>query len=147
MFYFEIVTQSGAHLVIPQRTATAKIPAPSAATTEDDTMTEQEMANLKLMRTESTSTLEGQTPQNKWKSLFKMFQEWKRETNIAQGQYMLGTRADTSLEEEITKVRAAIVSLQHKKTLPTSEQELLSSLQHRLQQLLKAQKTLANASS
>lgn len=112
---------------------------------EDDTLTEEEIANLKLMRTESTGTLEGKPAKQRWQSLFKMFQEWKRETSIAQGQYALGGGSAKYLDEEINKVRAAIVSLQHKKTLPPSEQELLGELQHRLQQLLKAQRTLANA--
>jgi hypothetical protein len=109
-----------------------------------DTLTEEEQQNLKLMRTDSTGTLEGQPAKNKWQSLFKMFQEWKRETSIAQGQYALRSDSATVIDQEITKVRAAIVSLQHKKTLPPSEQELLSNLQHRLQQLMKAQRTMAN---
>jgi len=103
------------------------------------------MANLKLMRTESTGSLEGKPAKQRWQSLFKMFQEWKRETSIAQGQYALGGGSAKYLEDEINTVRAAVVSLQQKKTLPPSEHELLVNLQHRLQQLLKAQRTLANA--
>lgn len=101
--------------------------------------------HIKLMKTEATGGLEGKHPQQKWHTLFKMFQEWKRETSIAQGQYALRGEASGAIEEEITKVRAAIHSLQQKKSLPSSEQQLLNDLQQRLQQLIKAQKTLANA--
>lgn len=102
------------------------------------------MAELKLMRTESTGVLEGQTPKSKWQSLFKMFQEWKRETNIAQGQYALNNATNTHVDEEIVKIRAAIVSLQQKKSLPPSEHQLLAQLQQRLQHLMRVQRTLAN---
>lgn len=110
-----------------------------------DTLTEEEQQNLKLMRTESTGTMEGQSAKGKWQSLFKMFQEWKRETNIAQGQYALRSDSEALIEQEINKIRAAIVSLQQKKTLPPSEKELLANLQHRLQQLMKAHHTMVNA--
>lgn len=110
----------------------------------DDTLTEEEMAELKLMRTESTGVLEGQPAKSKWQSLFKMFQEWKRETNIAQGQYALNNSTSSMLEEEIIKIRAAIVSLQQKKSLPPSEQQLQTQLQQRLQHLMRVQRTLAN---
>lgn len=111
----------------------------------DDTLTDDEMAQLKLMRTESTGVLEGQPAKTKWQSLFKMFQEWKRETNIAQGQYALKNSADALLHEEIIKIRGAVVSLQQKKALPPSEQQLLHELQQRLQHLIRAQRSLASA--
>jgi hypothetical protein len=114
---------------------------------DDDLLTEEELQNLKLMRTESTGTLAGKTPKHKWNSLFKMFQEWKHETNIAQGQYAVSGAggSNDAIEDEITKIRAAVLSLQRKKSLPPSEQELLANLQARLQHLLRAQKALANA--
>lgn len=105
------------------------------------------MQELKLMKTESTGALEGKPAKNKWQSLFKMFQEWRRETSIAQGQYVLHNSATDFLDEEIVKVRAAVLSLQQKKALPESEQMLLADLQQRLQQLLRAQRTLANSAS
>lgn len=110
----------------------------------DDTLSDEEMSQLKLMRTESTGVLEGQPAKTKWQSLFKMFQEWKRETNIAHGQYALQNPADALLTEEIVKIRAAIHSLQQKKVLPPSEQQLLQQLQQRLQHLVRAHRTLAN---
>ena len=114
---------------------------------DDDLMTEEELQNLKLMRTESTGTLAGKTPKNKWQSLFKMFQEWKHETNITHGQYAVSGAgaANEAIDAEVVKIRAAVLSLQRKKSLPPSDEELLSALQARLQHLLRAQKALANA--
>lgn len=105
------------------------------------------MTNLKLMRTDSTDTLEGKPAKHKWNSLFKMFQEWKRETSIAQAQYAMASGSGAFIDDEITKIRAAILALQRKKNLPASEEDLLHKLQIRLQQLIKAQKSLVNTPS
>lgn len=118
---------------------------PTITNDEDDLLTDEEMANLKLMRTESTSTLEGQTPKSKWQSLFKMFQEWRRETSIAQGEHILDSKLNTNLDAEVTKIRAAILSIQQKKIIPENDKKLLIQLQQRLQTLVKAQKMLANS--
>lgn len=105
------------------------------------------MEDLKLMRTQSTSTLEGQTPGGKWKSLFRMYKEWDRETKIAKGQYLVETRGEqtfASIDEEVSQVRAAIFALKQKKQLPESEEQLLASLQKRLKSLLDARKVLVS---
>lgn len=114
---------------------------------ESDTLNEEEMEDLKLMRTQSTSTLEGQTPGGKWKSLFRMYKEWDRETKIAKGQYLVETKGEqtyASIDEEVAQVRSAIFALKQKKQLPASEEQLLSSLQKRLKSLIDARKVLVN---
>lgn len=56
---------------------------------------EDEEDQMKFMRTKSTETLQGQSSQDKWKSLFKMFKEWKHQTTVANAQYVYVTTFGT----------------------------------------------------
>jgi len=93
-------------------------------------------SNPKLMRTPSTEDLGNLQPVSKWQSLFKMFREWKQQTNIAKGQYLtLATPKpldELKIEEEIIQLRSAIHSLRQRKRLSPSDQKLLETLQKRL---------------
>jgi hypothetical protein len=54
---------------------------------EHETM-EFEPENLKLMRTHSTQSMDDKSASERWKSLFKMFKEWKHQTSIAEAAQM-----------------------------------------------------------
>eukprot|EP01121_Diplochlamys_sp_Union-15-3_P011934 TRINITY_DN3506_c0_g2_i1.p1 TRINITY_DN3506_c0_g2~~TRINITY_DN3506_c0_g2_i1.p1 ORF type:complete len:240 (-),score=57.91 TRINITY_DN3506_c0_g2_i1:96-815(-) len=95
-----------------------------------------ESKNPKLMRTPSTEDLKSLQPQTRWQSLFKMFREWKRQTNIAKAQYMAVSSPVVSnpkkTDKQIAQLRTAIMALREKKRLSPSDQELLVTLQNRL---------------
>ena len=44
--------------------------------------------SLKLMRTHSTQSMDDKSASERWKSLFKMFKEWKHQTSIAEAAQM-----------------------------------------------------------
>jgi hypothetical protein len=105
--------------------------------------------SLKFMRTKATEDLSTQPPAKKWKSLFGMFKEWKQQTNIAHGAYIVQRKdADERLlEHEIIKVRQAIVALRQRKDLTDAEQELFRSMQARLRALTEQRSRASSTSS
>jgi len=93
-------------------------------------------SELKMMRTRSTKTLEDKTPEEKWKAMFRMFQEWRRHTTLAEAQRLAEKEDDTRLKrEQVAKLRAAVYTLQQKKELTQSDQLLLQKLSKRLRTL------------
>eukprot|EP01121_Diplochlamys_sp_Union-15-3_P011933 TRINITY_DN3506_c0_g1_i1.p1 TRINITY_DN3506_c0_g1~~TRINITY_DN3506_c0_g1_i1.p1 ORF type:complete len:101 (-),score=18.34 TRINITY_DN3506_c0_g1_i1:55-357(-) len=99
------------------------------------------------MRTPSTEDLKSLQPQTRWQSLFKMFREWKRQTNIAKAQYMAvnspAINNPKRTDKQIAQLRTAIMGLREKKRLSPSDQELLVTLQNRLKKKI-AEKHSAN---
>eukprot|EP00029_Vermamoeba_vermiformis_P000144 TRINITY_DN10161_c0_g1_i1.p1 TRINITY_DN10161_c0_g1~~TRINITY_DN10161_c0_g1_i1.p1 ORF type:complete len:231 (-),score=82.72 TRINITY_DN10161_c0_g1_i1:68-730(-) len=97
---------------------------------------EDEEDQMKFMRTKSTETLQGQSSQDKWKSLFKMFKEWKHQTTVANAQYVIKNHQGEALDEEIRKVRSAVITLKNQKKLSETDQNLLKMLQRQLKSLM-----------
>eukprot|EP01122_Echinamoeba_exundans_P006498 TRINITY_DN1843_c0_g1_i1.p1 TRINITY_DN1843_c0_g1~~TRINITY_DN1843_c0_g1_i1.p1 ORF type:complete len:291 (-),score=87.68 TRINITY_DN1843_c0_g1_i1:19-891(-) len=112
-------------------------------------LTTGDVENLKFMRTKGTEDFSTQPPAKKWKSLFGMFKEWKQQTNIAHGAYIVHRKdADERLlEHEIIKVRQAIVALRQRKDLTDAEQELFRSMQARLRTLTEQRSRSSSLSS
>jgi len=112
------------------------------------------------MKPKSSDKLGGQSAQDKWQSLFKMFKEWKQQTSIAKGEYLFvslhrqkRSRLTTVLirqrlkedkakqvAEDIINLRKAIQSLRQRKDLTKEENELLTKSTARLRELMEEQK-------
>ena len=97
-----------------------------------------------FMKTSSTAAFEKQPPNEKWQSLYKMFKEWRFQKELAEAQRMASKgvsgpptseAAVVLLNEEKTKLRQAIYSLNQRKQLSSADQTLLEVLQHKLRAL------------
>jgi len=97
-----------------------------------------------FMRTKSTGTFEQQPPNEKWKSLYKMYKEWKYQKGLADAQRLASQglapepnsqAAATFLKEEKTKLRQSIYAMRQRKNLSASDQQLLQVLQQKLKAL------------
>jgi len=86
-----------------------------------------------FMRTPSTQSVQSQEPRKKWQSAFKMIKEKKDQTAVAQGQYV--TSRDSSmkdLDEEISKLRNAVIALRGRKNLNPRDERTLELMQEQL---------------
>jgi len=93
--------------------------------------------NEKLMRTRSTQSIKDLTASQKWKGLFKMFQEWKHQTNVAEVSQMLRDSSTESVQDEIIKLRSVLYSMKQRKNLSKSDQELMEHISVKLKGLTK----------
>lgn len=105
------------------------------ATAEGAGVRLDDSSELKMMRTRSTKTLEDKSPQEKWQAMFRMFQEWRRHTTLAEAQRLSEKDAKALKREQVAKLRAAVYTLQQKKELTQSDQLLLQQLSQRLRML------------
>jgi len=86
-----------------------------------------------FMRTPSTQTVQGQDPRKKWQAAFKMYKEKKDQTAVAQGQYVATRDSSlTDLDEEITKLRNAVMALRGRKSLNPRDERTLELMQEQL---------------
>jgi TolA-binding protein len=86
-----------------------------------------------FMRTPSTQTVQGQDPRKKWQAAFKMYKEKKDQTAVAQGQYVATRDSSlTDLDEEITKLRNAVMALRGRKNLNPRDERTLELMQEQL---------------
>eukprot|EP01114_Cavostelium_apophysatum_P020914 TRINITY_DN714_c0_g1_i2.p1 TRINITY_DN714_c0_g1~~TRINITY_DN714_c0_g1_i2.p1 ORF type:complete len:156 (-),score=59.19 TRINITY_DN714_c0_g1_i2:85-552(-) len=104
-----------------------------------DTVSDKE----KLMRTKSTQNVTHLPPQQKWQSLFKMYKEWKYQTNVAEASRLVVGGDPASVEEEIIKLRAAIYAMRQRKNLSKSDQRLFDQMNVKLKGLVKIAADLA----
>jgi hypothetical protein len=114
-----------------------KTSGPTSPTIGSSKPADFEDLSLKMMRTQSTATLDNQTPAERWHSLFRMFQEWRHNTTLAEAQHIVQRKGDVKQlkREEVAKLRAAIYNLQQKKKLSASDEALLHQLTHKLKML------------
>jgi len=108
---------------------------PTQATAEGAGVRLEDSSELRMMRTRSTKTLEDKSPQEKWRAMFRMFQEWNRHTTLAEAQRLAEKDDKTLKREQVAKLRAAVYTLQQKKQLTHSDQRLLQQLSQRLRSL------------
>ena len=98
-----------------------------------------------FMRTGSISTFSNQPPNQRWRSLFNMFKEWRFQKQVAEAQRMVleggmpppavDPAGVVLLNEEINKLRAAIYTLRQRKELSEADANLLQLLQAKLKTL------------
>jgi len=97
-----------------------------------------------FMKTSSTKAFEKQPPAEKWQSLYKMFKEWRFQKELAEAQKLASKgeggppaseAAVVLLNEEKTKLRQAIYSLNQRKQLSNADAKLLEVLQQKLKAL------------
>jgi len=86
-----------------------------------------------FMRTPSTQTVQGKAPRKKWQAAFKMIKEKKDQTAVAEGQYV-ATRDSSmhDLDEEIHKLRNAVMALRGRKNLNPRDERTLELMQEQL---------------
>eukprot|EP01091_Cochliopodium_minus_P003848 TRINITY_DN13800_c0_g1_i1.p1 TRINITY_DN13800_c0_g1~~TRINITY_DN13800_c0_g1_i1.p1 ORF type:complete len:236 (-),score=74.53 TRINITY_DN13800_c0_g1_i1:62-769(-) len=92
---------------------------------------DEDLAQLKLMRTESSEQMKGKSAQEKWKMLFSMYKNWKTNNDINEASLTLSEND----EKEKKKLRQAIGILNNKKFLNPSDEKLLKKLQSKLRAL------------
>ena len=95
---------------------------------------DDDLAQLKMMRTESSDILEGKPPEQKWSYLFGMYKKWKTNNDIEEAS-IVGVSTAEQREQEVKKLRQAIKLLQNKKTITSSDAKLLKKLQGKLKAL------------
>jgi len=86
-----------------------------------------------FMRTPSTQAVQGKEPRKKWQAAFKMYKEKKHQTAVAEGQYV--TTRDSSMEDlddEIMKLRNAVMALRGRKNLNPRDERTLELMQDQL---------------
>jgi len=93
-----------------------------------------EPENLKLMRTTSTSSMEGKDATQKWHGLFRMFKEWKHQNTVAQAAVLMKGTERAQVNDEIIKLRTAIYSLRQRKNLSATDQQLLQGMSEKLKE-------------
>jgi len=106
---------------------------------EHDVMDEDEInATEKLMRTQSTQSMKNMNAQQKWHGLFKMFKEWKYQTNVGQASRIVsGNDQAGSVDEEIIKLRSALYAMRQRKNLNKTDQDLMDQMNVKLRGLIK----------
>ena len=111
--------QSGNNTVNPQLMVNRRV------------MDDEDLVQLKLMRTESSEQMKGKSAQEKWKMLFSMYKNWKTNNDINEASLSLSQND----EKEKKKLRQAISILNNKKTLTPADEKLLKKLQGKLRAL------------
>jgi len=106
---------------------------------EHDVMDEAEInATEKLMRTSSTQSMKNMNAQQKWQGLFKMFKEWKYQTNVGQASRIVsGNDQAGSVDEEIIKLRSTLYAMRQRKNLNKTDQDLMDQMNVKLRGLIK----------
>jgi len=114
---------------------------------EHETM-EDVPEDVTLMRTKSTQNMEDKTPQEKWQGLFRMFQEWRHQKNVAEASQIMKRKNSEAamLSDEIIKLRTAIYSMRQRKTLGRSDQDLLKQMTQELNKLTRRSTQLSRDS-
>jgi len=99
-----------------------------------------------FMRTPSTQTVQDKEPKKKWQAVFKMHKEKKDQMAMAQGQYVASRDSNLhELDEEITKLRAAVTTLSRRKNLSARDERSLETMQEQLKVRVHQKERLARA--
>eukprot|EP01094_Clydonella_sp_ATCC50884_P018216 TRINITY_DN3326_c0_g1_i1.p1 TRINITY_DN3326_c0_g1~~TRINITY_DN3326_c0_g1_i1.p1 ORF type:complete len:285 (+),score=83.71 TRINITY_DN3326_c0_g1_i1:27-857(+) len=91
-----------------------------------------------FMRTRSTNTLKDKDAEGKWGALFRMFKEYRFQSDVASAQHISTTRYEDEqqmVSAEIDKLRIAIAQLNNRAELSKADQTLLKILQAKLRAL------------
>lgn len=88
-----------------------------------------------FMRTRSTNTLKDKDAEGKWSALFRMFREYRFQSDVASAQHISTTKYDDEkkmVQEEIIKLRTAIAQLNSRADMSPGDKNLLKILQAKL---------------
>lgn len=95
-----------------------------------------------FMKTKSTSNLDVQQPSDKWKSLYKMYKEWKYQKDLAhahrlaaRGLCFAPNSAEAYVSEEKTQLRKTLYAMRQQKNLSVVDKRLMDVLQQKLKVL------------